>query len=45
MEQIRQKLSAWKALVIEVGLFILFLASFGEYIIRKVAAVVWPLVK
>jgi hypothetical protein len=44
-ERLSRKLSRWKLTVIEVGFFILFLVMFGDFFIRKLWAVVGPLLR
>lgn len=38
-----RKLASWKTLILEVGLFLLFLVTFGEFVLKKVWAIIGPL--
>ncbi|MEO8520556.1 MAG: hypothetical protein ABI603_04280 [Acidobacteriota bacterium] len=43
MEHLSRRLTAWKILIIEVGLFVVFLLTFGEFLVKKVWVVIGPL--
>jgi hypothetical protein len=44
-DRLSRNLSDWKLVILEVGMFILFLVTFGEFLIRKVWAVISPLLR
>jgi hypothetical protein len=37
------KLTEWEARIIRAGIFLIFLVTFGDYVLKKVWAVVAPL--
>jgi hypothetical protein len=42
-ETVSDRLVAWEARIIRWGIFLVFLATFGDYVFRKVWPVVAPL--
>jgi hypothetical protein len=43
MERLSRKLATWKTLIIEIGIFVLFVVTFGDYLLRKIWAILRPL--
>jgi hypothetical protein len=44
-ERLAQKLTGWKLVILEIGLFVLFVVTFGDYLLRKLWSVLGPLVR
>jgi hypothetical protein len=38
---VRERLHRWEATIIHVGIFLIFLATFSEFVFKKV----WPIIK
>ena len=42
-ERLSRTLTRWKLTIFEVGIFLLFVFEFGDYLIRKLWGIVGPL--